>query len=599
MRYVRLWLSLMHMSFRGAPALTTVTLVVSVADVFAVAGYAIAARQLVDTTVTGSATVAGLVAVGVALAFAVTMVVRDMLFNLVGTVADRVGRLELNPRLHVAIAGIDGLEHLERREYLDRVTIVRGAAGSLMRGCWGVLATVCGIGKLVVTVSLLSSVSPWMFALLVFAFVPIWADARGQAAVVRAEVRGAEDYRLQQELFDLQVRPASGKELRLYGNGERVARAQVEAWDRAVSLRVRARLVAGGWRFAGWAVFTLAFTGALAIVLRQVEAGVGTVGQLVLTVTIAATLHQSAQAVVATATDTAGVRRYVEPYLWLQDYVAEQRQAPGGTRPMPSRLEAGVALEGVTYTYPGTTTPALRGVDVTFPAGTVTAIVGEYGSGKSTLVKLLCRFYRPGAGRVTIDGHDVTGVDMTEYRQGLAATFQDFGRFQVDYRTGVAVGDLPAFDDDTRVDSAIEAADAAGVVAVLPDGVRTQLGKDLGGVELSEGQWQRTALARSSMRDAPVLLVLDEPTASLDALSEQTVFERYASRSRRLASQNGAVTVIVSHRFSTVSTADQILVMDEGEVVERGTHTDLMRLGGRYAEMFELQARGYENEEEK
>ncbi|WP_218926055.1 ATP-binding cassette domain-containing protein [Xylanimonas oleitrophica] len=568
-------------------------------DVFVVAGYAIAARHLVDTTVTGPASVAGLVALGVAVAFALTMVTRDMLFNLVGTVADRVGRLELNPRLHVAIAGIDGLEHLERQEYLDRVTVLRGAAGSLMRGCWGVVATVCGIGKLVVTVSLLGSVSPWMLALLAFAFAPILADARGQAAVARAEVRSAEDYRLQQDLFDLQVRPASGKELRLYGNGDRVARAQAEAWDHAVSQRVRARLAAGAWRFAGWAVFTLAFTGALALVVRQVEAGAGTIGQLVLTVTIAATLQQSAQAVVTTATDTAGVRRYVEPYLWLQDYVAEQRQEPAGTTPMPSRLDAGVAVEGVTYTYPGTTTPAVRHVDATFPAGTVTAIVGEYGSGKSTLVKLLCRFYRPGAGRVTVDGQDIAGIAMAGYRQGIAATFQDFGRFAVDYRTGVAVGDLPAFDDDDRVGSAIEAADAAGVVAALPDGVRTQLGKDLGGVELSEGQWQRTALARSSMRDAPVILVLDEPTASLDALSEQVVFERYASRSRRLASQNGAVTVIVSHRFSTVSTADQILVMHDGEIVERGTHTELIRLGGRYAEMFELQARGYENKEKK
>lgn len=596
MRYVRLWLSLMRLSFRGAPVLTTVVLLVSAVDVAVVALYAVGARYLVDTTVTGAAGAAAAIAAAVAVAFALTMVTRDMLFNLVGTVADRVGRLELNPRLHVDIAGIHGLEHLERQEYLDRVTVVRGAAGSLMRGCWGVVATASGIGKLVVTVSLLGSVSPWMFTLLVFAFVPIWADGRGQAAVARAEVRGAEDYRLQQDLFDLQVRPASGKELRLFGNGTRMARLQADAWDRAVSLRVRARLIGGAWRFAGWAVFTVAFTGALALVARQVEAGVGTVGQLVLTVTIAATLHQSAQAVVTTATDTASVRRHVEPYLWLQDYVAAQRQEPHGTTPMPARLDEGITVDGVTYTYPGTTTPALRQVGATFPAGTVTAVVGEYGSGKSTLVKLLCRFYRPDAGTLTIDGQDVADMDMTGYRQGIAATFQDFGRFEVDYRTGVAIGDLAAFDDDDRVAAAVDASDAGGVVAVLPDGLRTQLGKDLGGVELSEGQWQRTALARSSMRDAPVLLVLDEPTASLDAMSEQAVFERYSRRSKRLASQNGAVTVIVSHRFSTVSAADQILVMHEGEVVERGTHPDLMKLGGRYAEMFELQARGYEEE---
>jgi ABC-type multidrug transport system fused ATPase/permease subunit len=223
----------------------------------------------------------------------------------------------------------------------------------------------------------------------------------------------------------------------------------------------------------------------------------------------------------------------------------------------------------------------------------VVAIVGEFGSGKTSLVKLLTKFYRPDEGRILVDGVPLSDVDTQSWRARTSAAFQDFGRFQLRFAETVGLGDLPHLEDAERVAQAIDAADARELVNRLPDGAQTQLGTAFDGVELSEGQWQKTALARASMRQEPLLFVLDEPTASLDAPSEHAILERYMQRARALAAQTGAITVIVSHRFSTVTGADQILVLDGGRLVEHGTHDELLALGGRYAGLYGIQATAY------
>lgn len=594
MRYIQLWLELMGCSFRQAPWLTFGTWVAVAVDVLSLAAYSLAIRMLVDATIVEERTTAVFAVFAAAGGFALTMVMRDLCFNLTGTLSDRVGRLDLNPRIHRMIADIPELDHLERAEYLDRVTVVRGAAGGLMRGCWGVVTTTAAMLKVTVVVVLLGSVSPWLLPLLAFALAPIWAGSRGQSLVAKTEVTSAEVYRLQQALFDLQVRADSGKELRLFGNLGRIRRMQETAWTQAVRERFRSRMSAGLLRLLGWTIFAFAFAAALAVVAYQVQQGNGTVGDFVLTVTIAATLQQNAQSVVVNAAETSGARRYVEPYFWLQDHVAAAANgAPTVTASVPARLEQGIEIVGVTYRYPDSVEPAVDDVTVLLPAGKVTAIVGEFGSGKTTLVKLLIRFHRVEEGTILVDGTDVADMDVQELRRRTTAAFQDFSRFEVPYGTGIGIGDLPHVTDEDWIRGAIAKAGADDVLASLPDGLDTQLGTDLGGVSLSEGQWQGTALARSSMREEPLLLLLDEPTAALDARSEQAIFEQYMRRSRELAQRTGAVTVIVSHRFSTVAEADQILVMRSGQIVERGTHRELINADGRYAEMFNLQAQAY------
>src|SRR6185503_18466771 len=283
---------------------------------------------------------------------------------------------------------------------------------------------------------------------------------------------------------------------------------------------------------------------------------------------------------------------------WLEDYAAAH--AEHANAPVPSRMKQGIRLEHVCFTYPGTTRRVLEDVNLELPPGAVVAIVGENGAGKSTLVKLLCRMYQPDEGRILIDGVDLARMPVEEWRSRLAGAFQDFFPFEFKARHSVGVGDVPRLDDEPAVVTAVGRAGAGDVVERLPAGLETQLGPTWPeGVEVSFGQWQKLALARGFMRDHPLLLVLDEPTAALDAETEHALFERYAAAARgggngsREGAGEGRITILVSHRFSTVRMADLIVVLDGARVAQVGTHDDLMAKGGPYAELYSIQAAAY------
>jgi ATP-binding cassette subfamily B protein len=283
---------------------------------------------------------------------------------------------------------------------------------------------------------------------------------------------------------------------------------------------------------------------------------------------------------------------------WLEDYAAALAETTDA--PVPERLTHGIRLEHVSFSYPGTTRRVLEDVNLEIAPSTVVAIVGENGAGKSTLVKLLCRMYQPGEGRILIDGADLARMCVEQWRSRLAGAFQDFFRFEFKVQHTVGVGDLPRLDDKPAVFAAVDRAGAEDVVEQLPAGLETQLGSTWPeGVEVSFGQWQKFALARGFMRDHPLLLVLDEPTAALDAETEHALFEHYAAaarggRSGRVADDtDGRITILVSHRFSTVRMADLIVVLDGARVVEVGTHEALVAKGGSYAELYGIQAAAY------
>jgi ATP-binding cassette subfamily B protein len=262
-------------------------------------------------------------------------------------------------------------------------------------------------------------------------------------------------------------------------------------------------------------------------------------------------------------------------------------------RKPPAVLKRGIALREVSFGYPPDGGLVLDRVDVDLPAGAAVALVGENGAGKTTLVKLLTGMYQPTAGQVLLDGVPLADIDLAAWRERTAATFQDFVRFELLAGETVGLGDLPRIDIEPALAEALHRADATAVTDALPDGLGTRLGRSFtGGQELSGGQWQRLALARGMMRDVPLLLILDEPTASLDAITEAALFERYLS-ARRLAGRAGAITLLVSHRFSTVRMADLIIVLDQGRIAASGDHASLIRAGGLYAELYELQARAY------
>jgi ATP-binding cassette subfamily B protein len=283
----------------------------------------------------------------------------------------------------------------------------------------------------------------------------------------------------------------------------------------------------------------------------------------------------------------------VDRLFWLQDHAAEQ-SAAAGTTPPPEKLRTGISLRALAFHYPGTDRPVLTGVDIDLPAGSTVALIGENGSGKTTLVKLLLGMYQPDEGQILVDGVPLSELDPAAWGERSSAAFQDFARFQMPAVRSIGVADLPRLDDEPAAERALVRAGVSELVEQLPDGLATRVGTAYtGGHGLSGGQWQRLALGRAMRRDDPLLVVLDEPTASLDPQAEHALFDQYAAAAKENATRTGAITVLVSHRFSTVLMADLIVYIDGGKVVEFGSHSELLKRGGRYAELFELQAAGY------
>jgi len=272
----------------------------------------------------------------------------------------------------------------------------------------------------------------------------------------------------------------------------------------------------------------------------------------------------------------------------LYEFLDTPTLAPGGTATTGPRPGDGVRFEAVSFTYPDARDPALSGIDLHIPPGSKLAIVGENGSGKTTLIKLLTRLYEPTEGRITLDGRDLREWAPGALHRRIGVIFQDFVRYQLKVGENIGAGDDRAYDDRARWADAAERGLAAPIIDALPDRYDTQLGKWFkNGRELSLGQWQKVALARSFMRRDADVLVLDEPTASMDAAAEVAIFERF----RELTDDK--IAIVISHRFSTVRMADEIIVLDRGAIMERGSHAELLAQGGRYATLFNLQAQGY------
>ncbi|WP_124343304.1 ABC transporter ATP-binding protein [Cellulomonas algicola] len=488
---------------------------------------------------------------------------------------------------------VNGPHHLDRADdpaFADRVDLLRQDVMQVRTTVQTGLQLGATLVQTLLTAVVLATVAPWLPLLALVAVVPVLLGRRAESGLQQTREAQSPTTRSIRALRRLAANPVSQKEIRLSGSADFLVdrqRALLESYAGAMSRAdVRYALLRSGGQLA----FGVAYAGAVVGAFALARAGRASVGDVVLTITLATQLSVQMSAGVellgSVHRAAAGLRRFVAMRTEVE---ADTALPPSG--PLPARSADGIRLSHVSFRYPGTDRTVLDDVDLHLPAGTSVAVVGENGAGKSTLLKLLAGLYRPTSGQVLVSGADLATVSPDRWFERTAALYQDFARVELSLQHSVGIGRLEDVDAPGPVRHALSRtgapiADELAVEDVL--GLGYADGRDLSG-----GQWQNVGFARALMRSDPLLLVLDEPAAALDALAEQRLVDAYQANAAEVAARVGGVTLFVTHRMSTVRLADRIVVLDAGRVVEHGTHADLLAADGRYAELWSLQARAY------
>ena len=499
-------------------------------------------------------------------------------------------RAQLGQRVNVMIlekALTLDLAQFEDSEFYDKLTRARREASSrplsLVMRTFGLVQNAVSLVSFSV---LLVKFSPWAVAVLLLAGMPAFiAETKFSGDAFRLFRWRSPETRMQLYLETVLGREDHAKEVKLFGLGERLLGRYRVIFDRLYKEDRKLTIRRDAWGFGLGLIGTVALYGAYAWIALATIHGEITLGQM----TMYLMLFRQGQSAVSASLSAVGGMYEDNLYLsTLYEYLETPVARRLGALVHGPQPEDGIRFEHVSFTYPDSSTPALQDINLHLRPGRSLALVGENGSGKTTLIKLLTRLYEPGSGRITLDGLDLRQWDERALRERIGVIFQDFARYQLLVGENVGAGDEPYFDDETRWREAAAQGRAGDFIETLPGGYRTQLGKWFkDGRELSGGQWQKIALSRAFMRSRADILVLDEPTAAMDAQAEAEVFEHFRERAAE------RITILISHRFSTVRRADQIAVLDGGHIAELGTHEELIQLDGVYAKLFALQARGY------
>ena len=485
---------------------------------------------------------------------------------------------------HAAILDLEAFEDPDQQDRLDRARRLTMSRMNLMSQLFGqaqdaVTVVAFGIGLLVY--------APWLIGLLVLALVPAFVgEAHFNALGYSLNFQWTPERRQLEYLRQTGASVETAKEVKIF-NLHRflVERYRVLAEKFYLANRALARRRAL-WGTLLSALGTLGYYLAYAYIAWRTVKGDFSIGDLTFLAGSFRRLRQLLEGLLVGFSQVAGQALYLDDLYSFFAIEPQIRSRPDAL-PVPQPIARGFAFENVGFRYPDAEQWALRGLQFELRAGEVLALVGENGAGKTTLVKLLARLYDPDEGRILLDGRDLRDYDLDDLRANVGVVFQDFVRYHLSAGENIAVGRVESMDDPARIREAARRAMADEVIGALPQGYEQLIGRRFrNGVDLSGGQWQKIAIARAWMRDAP-LMILDEPTAALDARSEFEVFQRFRELSR------GRTAVLISHRFSSVRMADRILVLADGKVEASGTHAELIAQGGRYAELFELQAAGY------
>lgn len=505
---------------------------------------------------------------------------------------ERVGQ-EFAGRIAYITATIPSVDPLDDPKYLDQLHILTEQQGALGLAVNTLLNQLNGLVGVIGVLTLAVSADPRMLFVAAASIPTVLAGPLIAHWQGRSEAESAEPGRLAHALLNLALAPQHAGEIRVFGL--------------SAPLRARQAAASRAWRapMLKLAIKESTLTAATQVVFFGVAAAVlgwmvhdalnGAVGtaQITLALLLVIRLQNVSSDMRSIISEIATMGRTASRYLWLLE-LAQQLSAEQTASPQQPAPSAGLLLRNLSYRYPGADHDALQDVSLELVPGTVLAVVGENGAGKSTLAEVIAGIRTPTSGQLIAGEADLGTIHPRTWRQHVSGAFQDHVRFEFTLADTVGIGDLPQRTDPQQVRQAITAGAAEAVLAAVPHGLQTQLGSSWpDGVELSGGQWQRLAIARSMMRTSPLVRILDEPTAALDAITEHQLFSRYAEAARA-GRQTGTVTILVTHRFSTVAAADLIIVLDQGRVVEQGTHQQLIAADGHYAELYNVQARGYQ-----
>ncbi len=480
------------------------------------------------------------------------------------------------------------LAHFEDSEFYDKLTQARREASSrplsLVNRTFGLVQNSISLTSYAV---LLYAFSPWAVLILIGAGLPaFFAEAKFSGDAFKLFRWRSPDTRMQMYLETVIAREDGVKEVKLFQLGPRLLQRYQDIFRRLFTEDRRLTLRRDGWGFALGLVSTAAFYGAYAwIVITTINREI-TLGAMTMYLLL---FRQGQSAVAAILSAISGM---YEDNLYLSnlyEYLGQPVQQRSGQLVHGPTPQTGLELRNVSFTYPGAARPAINNINLNIRPGQSLALVGENGSGKTTLIKLITRLYEPTSGSILLDGLDLNDWDIDALRQRIGVIFQDFGRYQFTVGENIGAGDVRHIDNAERWAAAAETGMAAPFIEEMSEGYETQLGRWFkGGRELSGGQWQKIALSRAFMRSDADILVLDEPTATMDAASEAAMFDHFRRAS------GSKMIILISHRFSTVRAADQIVVIQDGEIVEQGDHASLLELDGQYAHLFKLQAKGYQ-----
>ena len=480
------------------------------------------------------------------------------------------------------------LSHFEDSEFYDKLTQARREASSrplsLVNRTFGLVQNLISLSSFAV---LLFTFSPWAVIILFGAGLPsFFAEAKFSGDAFRLFRWRSPDTRMQMYLETVIAREDGVKEVKLFQLGPRLLQRYREIFNKLYVEDRQLTIRRDTWGFLLGLISTGAFYGAYAWIVIAAVNGEITLGAMTMYLVL---FRQGQAAVTAILSAISGM---YEDNLYLSnlyEYLAQPVPASPGRAVKGPEPQRGLEFENVSFAYPGAKDNALSNISLTVRPGEGLALVGENGSGKTTLIKLLTRLYEPTEGRILLDGLDLRDWDLEALRRRIGVIFQDFGRYQFTVGENIGAGDVRHMDDTPRQVAAAETGMAAPFIEAMPEAYDTQLGRWFkGGRELSGGQWQKIALSRAFMRSEADILVLDEPTAAMDAASEAAVFDLFRSQS------HDKMTILISHRFSTVRAADQIVVIHDGRIVERGDHDQLLAENGTYAQLFRLQAKGYQ-----